>query len=213
MPQLRVLHPGGRLPTCVFLFLLLIRRPLCCLPTVLDDNKKLCLVSGEIIQLSSQMTMMFEVEDLVSLGGGYTLSSGFLQPQRAPAPQRLPTSGPTPPFKSYGHCLPATPSHTIRHTVHQALSLLHLPQPQHCPTAPTAPQAVASPATVSRCGMVYMEPSALGLEPLLTSWLARLPPGVHEHGATLAAVFRALVPEGLRYVHSAILIAHPACRV
>ncbi|KAG5875165.1 hypothetical protein JTB14_033742 [Gonioctena quinquepunctata] len=35
--------------------------------------------------------------------------------------------------------------------------------------------AVASPATVSRCGMVYLEPGVLGLDPFINCWIKRLP--------------------------------------
>ncbi|XP_065895241.1 dynein axonemal heavy chain 1-like isoform X2 [Dysidea avara] len=92
--------------------------------TVLDDNKKLCLSSGEIIKLTEAMTMMFEVQDL----------------------------------------------------------------------------AVASPATVSRCGMVYLEPSILGLTPFVTCWLEQLPEVISPYTEKFKALFEFFLESSIKFI-------------
>ncbi|CAM39593.2 putative dynein heavy chain [Leishmania braziliensis MHOM/BR/75/M2904] len=95
--------------------------------TVLDENKKLCLVSGEIIQMSRDMTMMFEVEDL----------------------------------------------------------------------------AVASPATVSRCGMIYLDPATcVPASALITSWIAVLPPYLESQRETLKRLSDTYIEELVSLVRS-----------
>lgn len=49
--------------------------------------------------------------------------------------------------------------------------------------------AVASPATVSRCGMVYLEPSYIGLAPFVECWLRGIPENIWPYKDKLQELF------------------------
>ncbi|CAG5136729.1 unnamed protein product, partial [Candidula unifasciata] len=59
----------------------------------------------------------------------------------------------------------------------------------------------ASPATVSRCAMVYMDPVDLGWKPFVTKWLCQLPQAMPESGRTyLRALFDASIDKGMKFL-------------
>ncbi len=60
--------------------------------------------------------------------------------------------------------------------------------------------AVASPATVSRCGMVYLEPSILGLKPFVECWIKKLPDPVFAHREMLTKLFDAFLEPSIQFI-------------
>eukprot|EP00079_Xenopus_tropicalis_P035681 XP_017949452.1 PREDICTED: dynein heavy chain 14, axonemal [Xenopus tropicalis] len=60
----------------------------------------------------------------------------------------------------------------------------------------------ASPATVSRCAMVYMDPVDLGWKPFVKTWLNQISAKVPHAGVQyLESLFTMSVPEGLQFIH------------
>ena len=57
--------------------------------------------------------------------------------------------------------------------------------------------AVASPATVSRCGMVYLEPSILGLKPFVECWIRKLPENLFPYSEQFEKLFDAFLEVNL----------------
>jgi dynein heavy chain len=60
--------------------------------------------------------------------------------------------------------------------------------------------AVASPATVSRCGMVYLEPSILGLKPFVECWIRKLPESIFMYREMLNKLFDAFLEPSIHFI-------------
>lgn len=61
--------------------------------------------------------------------------------------------------------------------------------------------AVASPATVSRCGMVYMDPTDLGWQPYVKKWIKTLPSHVNNQLKDLIwGLFDLYIDRGIRFI-------------
>ena len=105
--------------------------------TVLDDNKTLCLVSGERIKLPDTLSMIFEVNDL----------------------------------------------------------------------------SVASPATVSRCGMVYMEEVHLPWKAVVKSWVQKVNAKFANQGTLFEKLFTTVVEPAIDFVQNNCKIGYQCMNI
>jgi len=68
----------------------------------------------------------------------------------------------------------------------------------------------ASPATVSRCGMIYLEPQQLGWRPLVASWIAALPEYIKpELRETLDKLFETFVDPIIDFIRHECTLLMP----
>jgi dynein heavy chain, axonemal len=71
--------------------------------------------------------------------------------------------------------------------------------------------SVASPATVSRCGMVYMEYVYIGTEPYIKSWVENvLPKRLPQHGARLSKLLTKYSLKAIDFVREECKVGMPA---
>ena len=72
--------------------------------------------------------------------------------------------------------------------------------------------AVASPATVSRCGMVYMTPEELGWMPYVKTWLPKMYPDegilMEEHKHILFSLFQATIEPAFEKIRNLKLVEY-----
>ena len=62
--------------------------------------------------------------------------------------------------------------------------------------------AVASPATVSRCGMVYLASSILGLQPFINCWLKNLPEPLTQPKVILLELFDTFLQPSINFIRT-----------